>query len=1047
MQHSDRLNSPSAGAGVRRSGRLPPPLAALVHGALLCGGLGLVSGAGCSGGGSRSNFAHSARLLAVEFLDPNDVNPEGDGASGANLDLAAAPQSAPLTQQIRLQFSAPPDPARINTTVLSIVDAANLPVAGRFSFDGAAVTFTPRLPLRAVATTATGATDDGGTGLRFDGSYLLRVGRLSFSFIADVDPALRARHPDPLDPKGILVQFRTQRTPTVDAFRGVAARAPQLVAVRPVDGASGVSPNLHSDPDRRFAPSEPFRLEFDAPLEPSPTQLNDTVFGLIDLDDRPATHPLGLPLGIDVALVRNEIDGATVEVRPRGILPLGHLLALQYDRELKGLAETGTPAGGPRVAATFSVAEDPGGTLRDAIVERFDDDGAAERDIDEIGNGNVPADWNVENSSIVQAALVFDGTGVLGRFMPIAPRNGDTLTVVLDTASQSFPLLDGSTPDVPPGLVVNGGVFHFSEIDIPDGVEIRVAGSNPLVFKCTGSVRIAGTIRLDGGNGSSEYAYDSAITSLPGGSAVAGGGIGGEAHPVVFHPPDEINYLTMVSPSWSGQGFGLDPVDGVMKRIGGSGAQCGILDQPDKSGNYQTDFEWTDCNEFRQGNGDCKIAGGGGGSSLRIGKYPQDSGGNRLDGNGNVVPDGTGRFLLDVAKEHLLAGDAGNHPFAPDGTPLNDFYGRLGQLTRIIGGQGGGGGGSLTDSYFCGVWCDEDPDPANDSVCANGDRLPDLRNRSSSVGDSRGGGGGGGGGALLVEALGAITVVAGALIDASGGSGGGGEGLGCSYWGGGGGGGAGGMVVLQSAEGILVEASGVIDVMRGLGHDAAKDTGYLDCGNAGYNPGDGGEGGNGLIQLQVPAGSTATVVQPGTSETNGSLRPPNSWIDSGNTLAPVEFKPESIALSKWYDFGRVIERAPGGTNPVFAFAGTDVHGWVVTDAEGDVVDPAGADIEVGYLGQVDPSTGTYLDDEEPRADWIPPNATVRVEFQGADAIAPGSKEVDPATLTPWSGNVAIASGRQFLRWRITFDLTADGSALMPRSRRPIVERIEVHAEF
>jgi hypothetical protein len=1016
--------------------------------AALIGAATVIAGmSACSGGGASAEFAATGRLLSVEFLDPNDVNPEGDAAGGANQDLSAAPQAAPLTQQIRLHFSAPPDPGRINSTVLSIVDVANIPVPGRFSFDGGAVTFTPRLPLRAVSTTATGAIDDGGAGFKFDGSYLLRVGRRSFSFISDVDPGLRARYPDPLDAAGILVQFRTQRAPTGAEFRGVESRSPRLLATRPLDGTTSVSPNLHSDPEARFAPMEPFRLEFDGPIAPSTTQLNDTVFELLDLDDRPATHPLGLPLGIDVELVSNEIDGATVEVRPRGILPFGHLLALQFDRELKGLAEIGVPAGGPLMAATFSVAGDPGGELRDVIVEDFDDDSAAVRDIAEIGNGNVTADWDVERSSILQAALAFDGTGELGRFMPIAPRNGDTLTVVLDTASQSFPLLDGSTPDAPPGLVVNGGVFHFTEIDIPDGVEIRVVGSNPLVFKCTGSVRIAGDVWLDGKNGTSEYAYDSAITSLPGGAAVAGGGTGGESHPVVFHPPDEINYLTLVSPSWSGQGLGIDPADGLMKRIGGSGAQCGILDQADRNGKYQTDFEWVDCNEFRQGNGNCKIAGGGGGSSLRIGKYPQDNGGNRLDGIGNVVPDGTGRFLLDVQKTALLAGDAGNHPFAPDGTTLNDYFGKLGQLTRMIGGQGGGGGGSLTDSYFCGTWCDEDPDVANDGVCANGDRLPDLRGRSPSVGDSRGGAGGGGGGALLVQSLGAITVAAGGLIDASGGSGGGGEGLGCSYWGGGGGGGAGGMVVLQSAESILIEQNGVIDVMRGFGHDAAKGTGYLDCGNSGYNPGDGGEGGNGLIQLQVPAGTTATVVSPGTNETNGSLRPPSSWVDSGNTLAPVEFKPESLALSRWYDFGRVIERAPVGTNPLFSFAGTSVHGFVITDAGGELPDPDGSDIEVGYLGQVDPATGAYRPGEEPRGDWIPPNATIRVEFQGADAVAPGSKEVDPATLSDWSGNVAIANGRQFLRWRITFDLTADGSELLPETRRPIVERIEVHAEF
>jgi hypothetical protein len=255
------------------------------------------------------------------------------------------------------------------------------------------------------------------------------------------------------------------------------------------------------------------------------------------------------------------------------------------------------------------------------------------------------------------------------------------------------------------------------------------------------------------------------------------------------------------------------------------------------------------------------------------------------------------------------------------------------------------------------------------------------------------------------------------------------------------------MVILQSSTSILLEAGSFIDVRRGNGAQAANDNDYLDCNTSGDNAGDGGTGGHGLIQLQVPAGQTATVVNPGTTETNGSIRPPSSWIDASNTLAPAEFTPISVALSKWFDFGRVVARAPVGTNPVFSFAGTNGLGFVVTDGAGNVVSPETSDIVCGYLGQFDSSTETYLPGEEPRPDFIPPNATVKVEFQGADALAEGSKEIDPATQTAWSGQVSIASGKQFLRWRVTFDLTADGSSLTPATRRPIVEQIRVHAAF
>lgn len=990
---------------------------------------------GCGSGGKSttgaSSYESSATLLAVRFPDPNDVNSEPE---------TSPPQTASLVQSVEFTFSGNPDPNRINATVIPILDASNLPVSGTFEVAGSVVTFTPSLPVRPVGTTVNGQLDNGGAGLLFNQGYTIRLGPASFSFVRSVAPTLRASFPDALDSGGIFIRFRTLPTPTADAFRGVAATTPQLVDVDPVDGSSGISPNLFSDPDQLFPAPQRFQLSFDGPLNPATTNLNDTVFQLVDLDDN------GLPLGIDLRLLENETDRALVEITPSGILPFGHMLALQYDAELQGLAQSGTPAGGPVVATTFTVATAPSGTIADAFVEDFDDNSREEGDIDQIGAGNLPADWNVNHSSILQAALEFDGDGALGRFLPAQPASGQTNVVILDTTSQTFPLLDGSTPDAKPNTVVIGGVFNFTDIDIPDGVSLQPAGSNPLVITATGSVRIAGDIVVRGDNGSSEFAYDSAITSIPGGASVAGGGRGGDAHPVAFFPADTINYLTLVTPQWAETGFGIDPVDGVMKRIGGTGAQSGILDVP-VSGKYATDHEWGTCDEFRSGNSNCKIAGGGGGSHFREGLTPKDTSGNVMNGIANVLPDGTGKWIIRTDTT-CLAGTPGAHPFADDGTTTNDYFGKLGQLKRLIGGQGGGGGGTLADAYYCGKWCELDSDTTNDNCCGPFDGFVNNNTRAASVGDSRGGGGGGGGGAFLLQALGAITLEATALIDAVGGNGGGGEGIACSYWGGGGGGGAGGMVILQSSTSVTVKQNAVIDVRRGFGDDASPDNDYLDCGNSGSGTaGDGGDGGNGLIQLQVPSGNIATVTFPGTTDTNGSIRPPSSWIDPTNTLAPVEFTPISVAISTWADFGRVIKRAPSNTNPVFSFSGLNGSGFVATDSAGNVLSPSTTDIVCGYLGQIDPGSKTYLKGEEPRADFIPLNATIKVEFQGADSIVDGSKEVDPASLTAWSSNVAIANGRQFLRWRITFDTTADNSQLSIHTRLPAVESIQVRAEF
>ncbi|MBL8842806.1 MAG: hypothetical protein JNL90_14910 [Planctomycetes bacterium] len=994
-----------------------------------------VSLLGCDAQSSRDGRIR-ATLLDVTFPDPQDVNGEP---------LDASPQQAPLVQQIDLEFSVGPDAARLNATVLPIVDAAGAPVAGEWHVEGRHAIFTPALPLRPVgALLEDGSLDAGGGALSFGGDYALRTSPELFGFIASIAAPLLARFPDPADPRGIVVPFATLDVADDRALRGLAATPPQRIAADPVDGTTGISPNFFTDPDDRFPPRPAFTLTFDAPLRPESAMRFAELVQLLDLDDRPAARPDGVDLAVEVRLVENRRDRAVLEVLPGGVLPFGHLLALQHDGELKGIGELGAAAGAAELATTFTVADDPGGALRDLLVEGFEETKRRDGDAAQLARGELGAEWDRDDSDLLEAGFEFEGTGTLGRFLPVGPPPGTFTTVLLDTDSQLFPLFDGSTPDAPAGLTVNGGVFDFTDIDLPARVTLRVTGSQPLVLRATGSVRIAGTIDLHGEIGTSEFAYDSAFLSIPGGAGGPGGGRGGDAHPLVFFPADQLNYLSLVSPTFSEAGLGIDPADGVLKRIGGGGAQAGILDQKDSKGNYQTNDELGNCDEFRMGNGNCKIAGGGGGSLFRAGATPLDKSGNVLNGIANVHPDAAGGWLLSDDTTSL-AGTGGLHPFADDGSTSNDFFGAHGQLTRLIGGQGGGGGGTLTDSYYCGNWCDLDSDPANDGCCANEDRM-DRFGYGASVGDSRGGAGGGGGGAFRLAALGAITLEATAFIDARGGTGGGGEGIGCSYWGGGGGGGAGGTIALQSASSLFVAQGAILDVRGGRGDDASPNNDYLDCSNSGNGAmGDGGDGGHGLIQLQVASGSTATVVFPGTSDTNGSLRPPSSWIDPTNTLVPVESGPISRALSTWYDFGRISARSSGA--PLLGFTGVDGAGFVLTDGSGNVVAPDLADFRCLYRGRINPATGDYEAGEEPQLDFVPVNATVQIEFQGADAIVPGSKEIDPATLTAWSGDVAIASGRQFLRWRVTFDLAADGSDLTLRSRRPALEQLQLHADY
>jgi hypothetical protein len=278
----------------------------------------------------------------------------------------------------------------------------------------------------------------------------------------------------------------------------------------------------------------------------------------------------------------------------------------------------------------------------------------------------------------------------------------------------------------------------------------------------------------------------------------------------------------------------------------------------------------------------------------------------------------------------------------------------------------------------------------------------------------------------------------------------GGEAIGCSNYGGGGGGGAGGLVVVQSGTSITVAASARIDVREGGGDNASDGSVYGSCDDGGSDGaiGDGGAGSPGFIQLQVPAGQTALVADPvGSFPRRNSTYDPSPWIDPSNTLNPVEFTPISVAISTWYDLGRTITRAPGST-PDFNFGGLDANGLVQTDANGNVLDPAATDIVCDYLGQIDPVTRQYRPGQQPRSDFIPPNASVKVEFQGANAVVEGSKEIDPASITLWSPTAAVADGMQFLRWKITFDLTAaPGSTLTPDSPRPAVQAIQVQVGF
>ena len=993
----------------------------------------LLVAAGCSGGGGGGSggFDNRATLLELRFPDPGAQNTEPN---------TEPPTNASLVQQVSFRFSGRPDPAEISSATIEVRDSAGVLVAGSFDVHDLEVVFTPLLPTKPVVELGPGIYDTGGTSLQPGQSYSYKLGPSTWRFIGGISADLLAQFADPNDSGDIKFFVRTTTDPTL-FLTGLPPKKPELVSTDPRDGASGISPNLFSDPDGLFPEPQSYTLVFHKPVNPSTANL--TGFRLIDLDDPTSDFPDGVPLSVDIELLSNELNLCVVEIAPSGILPFGHLIALEYPEDLKGLSEGDTSGADSAVACMFTTADvEPGiDVVNDRIVEVFDDT-SRRADNEEVSKGFVPASWDLDGSNLLQAAAAFQGDGELGRFVPPPPLAGETTTIFLDTSEQPFPLFDGSTPDAPVSLV-SGGVFSFTSIDIPAGVLIIPQGPNPLVLLATGTVRIAGEIRANAMDGINESSYDSAVTSTPGGAGGPGGGRGGVGHPIVFWPPDSQSILSMVSPVRGGRGYGA----GDLGQIGGEGGETGIMDHKPVGVNYELDNRG--CGELydEHGNGG-RTPGGGGGSFLTMGNgnlVPD-----RHNGIGNVRADGQGGYIIPPKEQpdDLFYGSPGVSPFA-DGSRANDYIGVTGEVQEIIGGQGGGGGGSRLESYYCGAWCLFNERTEDDKLCLGGEfPLGDPLNQtfSASVGDGKGGGGGGGGGAIAVRSLGPITLEVTGILTAKGGIGGGGEALGCGNWGGGAGGGTGGTIILESAESVLVRTGSRIDVLAGLGAKVVtNDNYYSGCSPSGDTHGIGGHGSFGLIQLQVPFGKTATV------QDNGSIKPLASWVDKDNVKNPAAFTALSQAVSSWYDAGRMIAREPAGTSPSFRFrvAGADAApggtGQILVDALGYVVDPEDTDIVCDYLGQFNEDHTGY--DDPPREDFIPTNARTYVEFQGADAMAEGSKEVDPLSLTDWSSSPVIANGHQFIRFRISIDIAAGGAQLSSDLPLPAVQAIEIRAEY
>ena len=1034
------------------------------------------------------------KLKAVRF--PAALN----GTKGTKV----APLSAPLSQRVVFEFSGEPSLGPGIAQGLAIRVATGPFVGqiahGTFKVSGTKVFFSPRLPTSplppAFGVTTNVSADAALPGLIPGTSYAINVTIGDPNAIANLTK---------VDKKVVLpLMFTTTSTP--ELFFANAKLAPVKVKkgkVAPKSGTKGIHPTPFADPAGLFSSIKkskrpPFEVVFDGPL--STESVNFTRDRLrLRATRTPDGASIDEPLGAKVVLVENEPTRARVQVWPNGLLPLGHDIVLEVSNLLRALsgaveADVGESESWAELAK-YRVASDPvvGLAVDEFLEEGFDH--AVGQDTSLAADGIALAAWDAQNSNVLRASFGFGGDESLGRF---APPTGEPVTVFLDTDFQPLPLFSGATPDAAPGTSVIGGVFHFSTFDLPADATIIARGSNPLIITATGKVTIRGRINLNGANGQSDNTFDSSMTTMPGGSPGAGGGKGGDGHPVTADE-NTTNVTFIQTPPFGGTGQGPGGVQGG----GGGGGECGVT-LPWAA------FAGGNCANSGGTNGSRGPGGGGGSFGNFLPSAPEltmvsVSGRRGGVGLGNHVPipfdptktpgsagnpvsqpsqnmtfaeahvagliyDSGTPFDLESnqakTKKILRAGEPGPKVFG-DPSDENDYIGPGGEISGVIGGQGGGAGGSRTEGLDL---------SCVGTIFTNGG-LP------LTVLDARGGGGGGGGGAILIQALDTIEFLGpNAVIEARGGNGGGGEQTELSDRGGAGGGGSGGAVLLQSAVGVVMNDASlptvVIDVSGGCGANARTLLGNaLGVPPGGDNTvlqvGDGGPGGPGIVQVQVPLGQVPQIDE---SRVNARIYPSvfvvnqvNGTINCGTGTGqsnfsplvppektPVPFSSRSVARSKWMDLGAaagfrppVVTSAGALQGPVFGvpgvgpfFKGTDpATGLVTTDSMGFVLEPFVSDIEVDApdLARPDYIPNGSIDTDE---------QSVLVRFQGADGGAALSSVPNGSTVTDWVSDLTLLNGKRFIRWEIEFDIATDlGSPPKPGTSLPQVNRLRIPFKY
>ena len=698
----------------------------------------LVALAGCSGGGSTNGTGGNFVVLKTEPVD--------------NATLF-------LNDAIQIDFSNPVDLDSVDLTTFSFEVRNQLglvvaePVAGTFEIGtspgdavaGRRLRFVPRLPTNDLFTNG---------GFRPGRTYTVQlVGGSQVNVTTMLDTGGK-----PLAlPKSFRFSTADGTTPA-QLFRNTAAGGPRRAGfeILPTPDAAGPEAGRVSL-NKLGTPAVELRLLFDQPLNPSSTNVpvnietspllrNSSNRGRIFLEYNDVVYGPNIWIPAEVELESNELTGATVILRPIGVLPNNATVRVIVEATLEDISGESNVTSGAAFQRTFATF-----LTRRSYDQQFD---AAVDDFLDSSQVDLTAAFAEPFAEVgpgyLKSGFAFEGSTTGAEFEPTAPET------VLNTDFTQV------TPKQGAAYNVSGGIFNFQNVRIPAGKTVRGTGSNPMVWLVSGTFRVEGLLSVRGGNGVAVNTSGNANVSKAGGAGVCTGGNGGAGSPSTT--ARDIAGATGNGPlqvvGGGGAGGALSCTAGCGRGAGGGGGSLATQGDPNFKQKTQAPAPP--------------------GVPLAVFQQQGGDGGNGCIGAAGAVT----RSLAGSLSGPLVFADArADNNFWGTGVRFDTLLRITGELAVPLGGGGGGGGGDLSFSN-----CD----------------LTDINFEN----DSSGGGGGGGGGVLIVKALGPIVIADGGRITADGGSGGAGEASSSSSRGGGGGGGAGGMVILMSATSIDINVRG-----------------------------------------------------------------------------------------------------------------------------------------------------------------------------------------------------------------------------------------------